>query len=207
MTNKSIKKIIFVVIILSLFLSTLAFSFSFFYTKVRGQKPTTTESARLGLSLNVNRITSDKTIGLMPLKDNELQDALKGSSKGMCVDNLDNGRCQVYEVNLKNTGNVTSNVYSTLNLVPDKNSKFTNLKWMEITSINDATPFGGIHSYNESNWKNNYVMGANASAKFYLMIWISETGKIQNDEDKGGFTGNLTFNSTAGVGTSAIFQG
>ena len=39
------------------------------------------------------------------------------------------------------------------------------------------------------------------------MIWISETGKIQNDEDKGGFTGNLTFNSTAGVGTSAIFQG
>lgn len=207
MSNEQFKKLFLVVVIIGFLISVFTFSFSFFYMQAKGSKGVSSESATLGLSLNVKRLTSDDTIGLMPLEDDELISAVKGSSNGSCVDSINNGRCQVYEVKVTNTGNVTSKVMGTLDLQPGDKSKFTNLKWAEITSPTDATIFGNIHLYSEKSWKNNYVMGAGSSSTFYLLIWISETGENQNLIDKGSFSGSISFNSAAGAGTTAAFSG
>lgn len=208
MTNEQKIKYFIGVITLAFLISVLSISFSFFYMQAKGTNGVKTESARLGLTLDVKRLTNSQTIGLYPILDNQLQQAINGTQYGSCVDNANKGRCQVYEVKLTNTGNITATIMGTLELKPSgENSKFTNLKWMEIRGEKDATSFGNIHNYTDKNWKNNYVMGARASSTFYLMIWISEINNNQNNQDKGAFTGSITFNTTAGAGTSASFTG
>ena len=207
MTSDRYRKLFVCVIVLCFLISVFTISFSFFYTSVRGNKGVSTESARLGLALNVEKITSDVTLGLMPLLDSDLQSAIKGSSNGSCLDSLNIGRCQIYKVELFNTGNVTSTITGTLELNPIGSSVFNNLKWAEIRNMTDASLFGSSRLYNEKSWKNNYVMGPESKSTFYVVVWISDTGKIQNDEDKGSFTGTIMFNTTTGVGTSSTFVG
>lgn len=207
MTTDQYKKLFVCVIVLCFLISVFTISFSFFYTSVRGNKGVNTESARLGLALDVERITADNTLGLVPLLDNELQSAIKGSSNGSCLDSLNIGRCQIYKVELSNTGNVTSTITGTLELKPNGTSVFNNLKWAEIRNMSDTSLFGSTRLYNEKDWKNNYVMGPSSKSTFYVVVWISDTGKRQNDDDKGSFIGTIMFNTTTGVGTSSTFVG
>lgn len=207
MEKEQLKKIFIIAIIISFLISVFTITFAYFYTQAKGSKGVETESARLGLSLDVKRVTSEKTIGLLPLSDTDVKKAVEEKKYGSCIDSIGRGRCQVYEIKVTNTGNITEVLKGTLDLKPDNNSKFTNLKWMEIRSLNDATAFGKIHTINENGLKENYAMGARTSATFYVVIWISETGKIQNSEDKGSFSGTITFNTTAGVSSNATFAG
>ena len=146
MSIEQSKKLFMGVITIGFLLSVFTFSFSFFYMQSKGTKGVDTEAAKLGLALNVKRITNDKTIGLLPLSDNELQAAVTGTDNGSCVDSIKKGRCQIYEVKLTNTGNVTSTIMGTVDLQPNEKSEFKNLKWVEIRNENDATQFGSIHS-------------------------------------------------------------
>lgn len=207
MEGKTLRRIFLITIIISFFISIFTITFAYFYTQVNGKKEVKAESAKLGLSLEIKRVTSDKTVGLFPLLDEDIKKAIEEKNYGSCIDSKGKGRCQVYEIAVTNTGNVTATVEGKIKLTPNNNSKFTNLKWMEIRGIDDATPFGSIKTINENNFKENFAMGANAKATFYIAVWISETGKVQNKEDNGSFTGRVEFNSYAGVSSNATFTG
>lgn len=208
MTNKGIKKLYIVVLVITILISTATISFSYFYSSSRGKNNVEAESAKLGLDLKVERVTSEKTIGLLPVKDNDLQSAIEGINNESCVDEQNKGKCQVYKVTVTNTGNVTSTLSSKISLfATGEGSKFTNLKWAEINSPTDSTPFGDIHTMSDETWKKYFVMGPKSSASFYVMVWISDLDIAQNNQDTGNFSGIVRFDSTAGTGVNSTFIG
>lgn len=207
MTN-GFKKVYVSIIIVAILLTTITISFSYFYSESKSKNKVNPESAQLGLKLDVNRITSDKTIGLIPIKDNELQKSFEGVNNISCTNEKGNGLCQLYEVKVTNTGNVTSTLSSKINLyATGDNSKFTNLKWAEINSSTDATLFGKIHTMNDESWKTTFVMGPSSTATFYILVWLSDIGSPQNKYDYGSFSGTIRFDSTAGISTNSTFIG
>ena len=207
MERKQLIRIFIITIIISFLISVFTISFAYFYSQAKGKKGVNAESAKLGLSLNVKRVTTDKTIGMLPLDDSDVKKAVEEKTYGSCIDSKSKGRCQVYEIQVTNTGNVTAVVEGKLQLVADKKSKFTNLKWMEISGKDNATPFGSIKTMKDTTFKTNYAMGAGASTTFYIVIWISNTEYPQNSEDNGSFTGTISFESYAGVSSNATISG
>ena len=206
--SKGFKKLYIAVIIIVILITTATISFSYFYSNSKGKSTISPESAKLGLSLDVERLTSDETVGLLPTEDNQLQTALDGTNNGSCVDEDGKGICQLYQITITNTGNVTSTVSSKISLyATGENSKFTNLKWAEITNATDATPFGRIHSMDDETWKTSFTMGPGSSSKFYVLVWLSETGSSQNNYDRGNFAGTIRFDSTTGMGVNSTFVG
>lgn len=208
MTSSGFKKLYIAVLIITILISTVTISFSYFFANAKGKKNVNAESAKLGLKLDVERMTANETIGLLPIKDNELQNAINGTNQKSCIDEDGKGMCQVYKVNITNTGNVTATLSSNLSLYAENDkSKFTNLKWAEISSTTDATPFGNIHTMQDEKWKNYFVMGPKSSSTLYVMVWISDTDKAQNSQDHGSFSGTVRFDSTAGTSVNATFVG
>ena len=206
--SNSLKKLYIVIIVLAILLTTATISFSYFFSASKSKNEVNPQSAQLGLKLDVKRITSDKTIGLLPIKDNELQNSFKGTNNISCVNEEGKGLCQLYKVTITNTGNITSTLSSKVNLyATGEKSKFTNLKWAEINSETDSTIFGRIHTMNDENWKTTFIMGPKSNASFYLLVWLSDTGEAQNKYDYGNFSGTIKFDSTAGIGTNATFIG
>lgn len=208
MTKSGFKKLYIVIIIIAILITTASISISYFISISRGKNQVNAESAKLGLDLKVERVTSDKTVGLLPVDDNALQSAINGTDNESCVDDDGKGRCQVYKVTVTNTGNVITTLSSEVSLyATGDNSVFTNLKWSEISAPNNATPFGNIHTMDDKQWKKYFVMGPNSTSSFYLMIWISNLDIPQNKLDDGNFAGTIKFDTTAGTGTNATFIG
>jgi len=208
MTSSGMKKVYIFMIVVAILITTLSISVSYFISISRGKSNVEAESAKLGLDLKLERLTSNKTIGLLPVDDNALQTAMDGNNNEACVDEGGKGRCQVYKVTVTNTGNVTATLSSSISLyATGEDSVFTNLKWAELTSPTDATPFGKIHTMSDEQWKTYFVMGPKSTSNFYIMIWISNLDVPQNDMDDGNFAGTIKFNSTAGTGTNATFIG
>lgn len=208
MTNRGIKKLYIVVLVITILISTATISFSYFISSSRGKNNVEAESAKLGLDLKVERVTSENTIGLLPVKDTDLQRAIEGTNNESCVDENGKGKCQIYKVTVANTGNITSTLSSKVSLfATGEKSKFKNLKWAEISSLTDSTPFGDIHTMNDEVWKKYFVMGPKSIASFYIMIWISDLDIAQNDQDTGNFSGIIRFDSTAGTGVNSTFIG
>lgn len=208
MSNSLFRKMYFGIVIFVILVTTLSVSISYFSSLARGKSQVNAESAKVGLNLDVERITSDKSIGILPTNDNELQTALDGTEFGSCVDEKEKGRCQVYKITVKNTGNVVSELSSKIDLyATGENSEFNNLKWAEISNPTDATPFGLIHNMDNKVWKKSFVMAPASISSMYIIIWISDLDVPQNDLDKGTFGGTVTFESTAGHSTSSVFTG
>lgn len=208
MVNNRINKIYVISLAIAFILSAITITFSYFSSQANGtDKGVNAKTAKLGLTLDVRRVTNEKTVGLFPLADSELRNALAGTTYGSCVDSMNKGRCQVYEIKLKNTGNITATTTGSLSLNAALKSKFTNLKWQEIRSATDITAVGSVHTMNNTSWKSNYVMGANTTATFYVIVWISDTGDSQNNTDRGSFNGVINFSSTAGVSANATISG
>lgn len=206
--NKSSKKMNLYIIVLALafVITAISTSFAYFYYMARSNNRIDPESARLGLTVDVKRLTSNVTEELIPLEDDDLNLGVTGTNGTSCVDAEGNGVCQIYEISVTNTGNVQASMNGTLTLTPsDGSSKFTNLKWAEILTPTSASLIGNIHSMADTSFKNDYAIAAGSTAKFYVIIWIDETGYSQNEEDKGGFNGTVEFNAVSGTTITSIF--
>lgn len=208
MTKTGFKKLYIAIIVIAILITTISISVSYFISISRGKNQVNAESAKLGLDLKVERVTSVKTIGLLPVDDNALQSAINGTNNESCVDDGGKGRCQVYKVSVTNTGNVIATLSSEISLyATGDESVFNNLKWAEITAPTDATPFGNIHTMGDKQWKKYFVMGPKSTSNFYIMIWLSNLDVPQNKLDDGNFAGTIKFDTTAGTGTNATFIG
>ena len=202
------KSIYWIFIIVAILISTATISISYFISKSRGTSQVEVESAKLGLDLKVERVTSANTVGLLPVDDENLQTALDGYNNESCVAQDGKGRCQIYKVTVTNSGNVTATLSSNISLYAvGEKSVFNNLKWAEISSVDDATPFGKIHTMDDEQWKKYFVMGPKSTSNFYIMIWLSNLDIPQNKLDDGNFAGTIKFSSTAGTGVNSTFIG
>lgn len=147
------------------------------------------------LALSVELSSTNATGKLVPQlavsgTTNVLQSAVTGATgKGSCVDENGNTICKVYTITIRNTTNTKFYVTGTLILTAES---MDNLKWAKGTSATagfDGT--GTTYTKADTSLATNVELAANASASYYVVVWINETGAVQNDS--GSFSGTVTF--------------
>ena len=130
------------------------------------------------------------------------------SDKHSCIDGNGNVICQVYQATVTNLGSTSSILKGTitfegLDANEDGVSDIPNLKWMRIT---DSRTLGSYDSntatLDEAIFEENKTFAANQTETYYFVIWIDETGEIQ--EDIGDFRAVIEFDSITGGLTSTV---
>ena len=130
------------------------------------------------------------------------------SDKHSCIDGNGNVICQVYQATVTNLGSTSSVLKGTitfegLDANEDGVSDIPNLKWMR---INDSRTLGSYDSntatLDEAIFEENKTFAANQTETYYFVIWIDETGEIQ--EDIGDFRAVIEFDSITGGLTSTV---
>ncbi len=162
------------------------------------------QTATVGLQLTVTSVTTDAKGGLIPILEADLSKGLAGdtaSKSKSCVDKNGNTVCQVYKIDVKNTGNSTVVLNGTLNLTA---ASMADLKWTKITSPtvlgNNAKNAKTVSSLEES-----ISVAGSATHTIYVMLYINETNKAQNETNSGGFTGTVSYSAADGQGVTASF--
>ena len=160
------------------------------------------------LQVDVEQVSSG-TGKLIPQLDSSIQGAVTGASgKGSCIDGNDNTICKVYSIKITNNSNVALNVSGTLILTA---ASIPNLKWALGTSATSGfpTPTGTYNTISETALGNVALSSVadttNNNKTFYIVIWISETGGVQ--EDKNAFSGVVTFNGYIQGDDSQVVNG
>lgn len=204
--NKGPGKLYFILLCLAFLITSMSVSVAFFTASARSKTIQEIESAVVNFGLKVEKITEEEKKGLVPVKDSEILNALKGEQGKQCVDLNGNSVCQIYKVSVNNDSDYSTAFKSSLELIASENSVYNNLKWAEIIYSDVPTLLGDVKSMSNSNWKISYGIGPNTVGQFYIAIWISDNGYDQNDSDYGNFTGNITFEAVSGDKLTSTFS-
>ena len=173
---------------------------------------TTTGTNMLPLNLMDNTKATDPATGVA----DQFADAL-GATKGTsCKDSNGNNVCQVYSITVKNKSTTsTVQVRGTLNLA----SEATNMKWQLLETgtstaradfatvvdkgvTGDVTVGGNTGATGKAAASQN--LAAEASATYYVLVWLEETGAAQETADASkSFTGTVTFNAVDASGKTS----
>lgn len=182
--------------VLCLLVITIGSTFAFFTASVQGDKDLELSSYKFALNLNLD----SEFVGpsLIPIYD---KDILKGYNQS-CKDDLNRRVCISYKIVLENDGDSdTLEGLLDLDLVKVQNLSYMVLdssknEFQATTKVNDGKnlSLGGSFDMNKGDVKT-----------FYLIIWLTDTGDIQDNIDADGtFSGSVTYQSTHGrelVGT------
>ncbi len=209
MENNNGKGIFYGVIgVATLVVAIIGATFAYFSASASNNNVIQGNAATTGLSLAVNKISTDAAGGLIPMNDADVSKGLEGDTatkSKMCVDKNGNTVCQVYQITVTNTGSSTAVVNGTLNIV---GASFANLKW-QLLDGSDAGSLETTTTYNPiatTQLVNGVSLTASGKADYFIMIWISNLESDQSATNTGTFTGTVTFNSADGAGISATFS-
>lgn len=176
-------------------------TFAFFSATADVEGEITGEAATVDLSVVITKESTDATGKLVPQLDTTIQTAVTGSEGKSCVDGSGNTVCQVYSIAITNGG--TSAIDVTANLA--FTGTYKNLKWGKGTTATSG--FGTVNTAVIENsptdltdTDGHVVIGASQTQTYYVVVYISETGSPQQDDDKGIFTGAVTVNTVGGTG-------
>lgn len=212
MENNNGKGIFYGVIgVATLVVAIIGATFAYFSATATNGEVIQGEAATTGLNLEVSKVSTDAAGGLIPMNDADVSKGLAGDAatvggQKMCVDKNGNTVCQVYKIVVTNTGNSTAVVKGDLSIV---GAGYTNLKWQLLDGKNEGE-LATNSTYNPisttSLVTNETLAADSGSQTYYVMIWISNLDSDQSAQDKGSFTGTVTFNSADGAGISATFS-
>lgn len=197
-----------IIAMLTLVVAIVGATFAYFSLQASDENTVKGNAAKVGLSLEVRKVSVDATGDLVPLDELLLEKAIKGdneTSNQMCVDKNGNTVCQVYEVKVTNEGTAATAVNGTLTLTAET---ITNLKWQIMTDQDTpVTDTGQFKTTDDTEIAKNDTVEANPGTKsYYIMIWIDEIEEDQNDSDTGAFTGVVSFTSADGSGVTGTFS-
>lgn len=197
-----------IIAMLTLIVAIVGATFAYFSLQASDENTVKGNAAKVGLSLEVRKVSVDATGDLVPLDELLLDKAIAGDTateSQMCVDKNGNTVCQVYEVKVTNEGTAATAVNGTLTLSAET---ITNLKWQIMTD--QDTPVmdsGQFKTTDDTEIAKNDTIEANPGSKtYYIMIWIDEIESDQNDSDTGAFTGVVSFTSADGSGVTGTFS-
>jgi len=149
---------------------------------------------------------------LIPQSDTGIQAAVTGTNGASCIDSSGNAVCKVFSitVNNKTTTNYYLNGTLTFATTPETTATtgMPNLKWAKGSTATTGFPGAsgpyystfstfGVAENTTTTTKLNDVFLLTASGTpgatktFYIVVWISDTDIVQNDN--GTFTGTVTF--------------
>lgn len=169
-------------------------------------------AATAGLDLAVTKVSTDAAAGLIPMNDTDVSKGLAGDTatgSKMCVDKNGNTVCQVYKIIVTNKGTSSAVVKGDVTIT---GATFANLKWQLLTGTSDnalstTTTYNPITTTSLVASQQLAVSGQSGdSSTYYIMVWISNKEADQSANDKGSFSGVVTFNSADGAGVSATFS-
>ena len=151
-----------------------------------------------GIGVEVTKLSTAATGGLIPMLDTDLQKGITGIDNS-CVDANGNTVCQVYSIKVTNNGATTINVKGTMNLTLGES--LTNMKWQLLTNATtvdgEATTVTGATS---GSITDNTTLAGSGNTTFYVVIWLSETSENQDDEAGKSFSGNVSFSAVDASG-------
>ena len=173
---------------------------------------TTTGTNMLPLNLMDNTKATDPASGAA----DQFADALGATKGASCKDSNGNNVCQVYSITVKNKSTTsTVQVRGTLNLA----SEATNMKW-QLLETGTSTARADFATVVDKGVTGNVTVGGNtgatgaaaasqnlaaeASATYYVLVWLEETGAAQETADASkSFTGTVTFNAVDASGKTS----
>ncbi len=173
---------------------------------------TTTGTNMLPLNLMDNTKATDPASGAA----DQFADALGATKGASCKDSNGNNVCQVYSITVKNKSTTsTVQVRGTLNLA----SEATNMKW-QLLETGTSTARADFATVVDKGVTGNVTVGGNtgatgaaaasqnlaaeASATYYVLVWLEETGTAQETADASkSFTGTVTFNAVDASGKTS----
>ena len=147
---------------------------------------------------------------LIPLNNSLVKSAISKSSN-KCIDNNGYESCSLFTLTLKNSGDpqllngyiiTNSSTYVTDNLkfqIYDSN----------FNAVTDVISISRTIDEKVYFTKNSSIVGTavnNADVVYYLVIWLTETGSVQNDDYGRSFTGKVGFESIHGENLTASFS-
>ncbi len=197
-----------IIAMLTLIVAIVGATFAYFSLQASDENTVKGNAAKVGLSLEVRKVSVDASGDLVPLDETLLDKAIEGDTateSTMCIDKNGNTVCQVYEVKVTNEGTAATAVNGSLTLTAET---ITNLKWQIMTDQNTPVMDSGqFKTTDDTEIAKNDTIEANPGSKtYYVMIWIDETENDQNDSDTGAFTGVVSFTSADGSGVTGTFS-
>ena len=196
-----------IIAMLTLIVAIVGATFAYFSLQASDENTVKGNAAKVGLSLEVRKVSVDASGDLIPLDETLLEKAIAGDTateNQMCVDKNGNTVCQVYELKVTNEGTAATAVNGSLTLSAET---ITNLKWQIMTDQSTpVTDSGQFKTTDDTEIAKNDTIEANPGSKtYYIMIWIDEIESEQNDSDTGAFTGVVSFTSADGSGVTGTF--
>lgn len=165
-------------------------------------------AAGAGLELTVTKLSTSANDALIPLDNdvNTLSTAAKGYGNSTssfdgsksCIDRNGYSVCQVYKITISNTSSVPITVNGEVNLY---GAYTPNIECSKMESSIVVTDNTSCKSPN--NLADNYVLKANTSQDYYIMVYINNINEPQ--DDNGRFNGEIIFTSTQGSSLKARF--
>ena len=196
-----------IIAMLTLIVAIVGATFAYFSLQASDENTVKGNAAKVGLILEVRKVSVDASGDLIPLDETLLEKAIAGDTateNQMCVDKNGNTVCQVYELKVTNEGTAATAVNGSLTLSAET---ITNLKWQIMTDQSTpVTDSGQFKTTDDTEIAKNDTIEANPGSKtYYIMIWIDEIESEQNDSDTGAFTGVVSFTSADGSGVTGTF--
>lgn len=156
--------------------------------------------ANAGIELTVNNLSTSASGYLIPLSSTMLSSAAKGygnttitfDASKSCLDKNGYTVCQVYEIVVKNSGSANINLSGGVTTLEGDNTPNIACAVMDSNiSVTNTTTCVGSDTI-----ASNIDFASGESKTYYIIVYINNLETPQ--EDKGEFTGTITFTSTDG---------
>ena len=204
--NKSIVYMITGIVVLLLAIAGSAYA----YYSLIATEEFVGKASGAGLELTISKLSTSATDDLIPLDNTPemLTKAAKGygnngstyDASKSCIDMNGYSVCQVYKITIKNTSSAPVTLNGGVYLYGASTPNIECAKMDSTTSVTNNTSCRGTKTLAD-----NQTLNGNASYDYYIIVYINNLVKAQ--EDKGEFTGKVTFVSTNGGGLNAKFGG
>lgn len=186
-------------------------TYAFFSASATNNKDINGNTLDINLSLDVKKISKvgDNSSKLIPIHDgtvsgydSQLNSAATASNQ--CVDKNGNTVCQVYEITIGNSGSDDTSVNTSISFYK---GNVNNLKWANMSSSNSVGDTHDIVNNVSATVLSNVIVPGNSNnTKQYVMIYVSNTGNDQSEQDKDLFSGIVTVTSIFGDKITAKFN-
>ena len=198
MKNISKNKIymIFGIIILLIAIAGSAYAY---YSATASASIGGTVAGSANLDLKVEKISTGATGNLIPV-DNDTTTLTKAvigegntsyDNSKRCIDKNGYSACQIYKITLTNKSSVSVSVDGGVTLSGDNTPNIECAKMDDINTVSSNSSCKGNKTLAK-----NYTMDANASAIYYIMVYIKNINSAQTDT--GDFSGTVFFNASNG---------
>ena len=192
---------IFLIIIITLFLSVIASTYAYLTSSVASTNNTIhASSISYGLDMNITPLYNDFRI--IPTDDEDISKAILNE----CKDKYDRGSCNAYKINISGYDDkqqtISGVLTATLNNI--ENLSFIMLEKREIDTDGECIDINEekyckttnptlITENEELSLGNNYDITNTTEKDFLLVIWLKNLEESQNEFDLGDYNMSITF--------------